>query len=185
MSAVGNAQIIHALSRLDDDGHVIGDEWPRLAQEMVRLDLNWPAICDLARLNDPAESEVSAKVAELSTQLEAHPGVHPRLDPWDVVVGLYGRAWRMDLIDHLDAMYRMEMVRGLCYFELDASDSAAIYLFWRAGQVTEQDDYTLPTETVDFLCREVLEAADQLLPPGAVDYPLCQAIRKAMHANGC
>lgn len=184
VSAVGSAQVIHALAELDDDGWLIGEGWPRLAQQVLRGGLELPAVVDLADMDGATESEVSCKVAELRIQIEAHLGGCPPLEPWEVLVGLYGRAWRMGLIDCLMAIWRMYQIRVICYHELEADDSAAPRMFTWVVQVTDQDDGTLPLATVDALCTEVLEVADRLLAPDAVDIGLCRAIREVLDANG-
>ncbi|MFE4457485.1 hypothetical protein ACFROC_09015 [Nocardia tengchongensis] len=68
--------------------------------------------------------------------------------------------------------------------DLDESESDGLQIIWDGMQIKEQDDGSLSSEWIDRCGEELLARADELIPPGAIDRPLCESIREAMLANG-
>ncbi|MEV6103014.1 hypothetical protein [Nocardia sp. NPDC051981] len=183
MSATATAQVIHGLTGLAEEDILFEGCWPLIAQILVRQGFSWSALTDLVAMEARDDSVIETKLGELHGQIDRYLGGAPRLDPWDVVAGTYGRAWRMDLIDPISAMWRMDNLWWRIR-KLGHEDRAGLRVIWAGMGVKEQDDGISLSQAIDSLGVEVLSEADLLLPPGAVDYELCNALREALDANG-
>ncbi|GAB3211547.1 hypothetical protein GCM10027262_41330 [Nocardia tengchongensis] len=177
------ARVIHGLSAVIEDDVLVSRYWPSIARLVLDRGITYPAAVELARMEGEADAAIDSKVAELSQQLGRLLGDSPRLDPWDAVAGVYGRAWRMGLIDPTSAVWRMNSLWSQIR-DLDESESDGLQIIWDGMQIKEQDDGSLSSEWIDRCGDELLARADELIPPGAIDRPLCESIREAMLANG-
>lgn len=183
MSATATAQVIHGLTGLAAEDILFERCWPLIARVLLRQGFSWSALNDLAAMESRGDSVIETKLGKLHGQIDRHLGGAPRLDPWDVVAGSYGRAWRMDLIDPISAMWRIDNLWWRIR-KLDRKDRGGLLVIWAGMGVKEQDDGTSPLQAIDDLAVDVLSEADLLIPPGAVDYELCKAVREALDANG-
>ncbi|WP_433560303.1 hypothetical protein ACQP1O_21540 [Nocardia sp. CA-151230] len=183
MSVTAAAQVIHGLTGPAVEGVLFERYWPSIAQVLLRQGFSWSALTELAAMETRDDSVIETKLGELHGQIDRYLRGAPRLDSWDVVAGTYGRAWRMDLIDPISAMWRMDNLWWRIR-KLDRKDRGGLLVIWAGIGVKEQDDGTLPSQAVDMLGVDVLSEADLLIPPGAVDYELCKAVREALDANG-
>ncbi|MFD4352663.1 hypothetical protein ACFWPX_08890 [Nocardia sp. NPDC058518] len=184
MSTIATAQVIHGLSAVAVDHLLVGCYWPSIAQVLLAQGFSWPALADLVAMDGDDDSALEVKLKELHDQVDRDLDTAPRLEPWNVVAGIYGRAWRMDLIDPTSAMWRMDSLWWQVRDLDDDEENDGIRLIWAGMGVKEQDDGELPWQAVDRLGVEVLTEADLLLPPRALDHSLCKAIRDALEANG-
>ncbi|WP_067693151.1 hypothetical protein [Nocardia jejuensis] len=173
------AQVIHALAVLADKGMLDEECWPGIARILLDQGFRWPAIRALAARDEPTEYRVLLILKDLAAQTERDLADGPIADPWDVVAGIYGRAWRFGLLDETLAMWRMDHVcfhlRGLP----DDERCLGMRLLWRAMGVKEADG-EYPSADVPAQAEAVLAQADSLLAPRALSYTLCEAIRAAM-----
>ncbi|MEV6073437.1 hypothetical protein AB0L82_43405 [Nocardia sp. NPDC052001] len=172
-------QVIHALAVLADKGMLDEPCWPGIAQILLDQGFRWPAIGDLAALDDPTEYRVLLMLNDLAAQTGRDLADGPISDPWDVVAGIYGRAWRFGLLDETLAMWRMDRVcfhlRGLP----DDERCLGRRLLRRAMGVKEADG-EFPSADVPAQAEAVLVQADSLLAQRALSFALCEAIRAAM-----
>ncbi|GAB2636486.1 hypothetical protein [Nocardia goodfellowii] len=183
MSGIATAQVVHGLSALSEEDILFGQCWPSIARVVLAHGFSWTALADLVAMDGGDDSALDTKLTELHNQIDRYLEKSPRLDPWDVVAGIYGRAWRMKLIDPISAMWRMDnlwwQIRDLDYDNRDG-----LRIIWAGMGVKEQDIVDLPRQAVESLGTDVLTKADLLLPPDAVDRQLCKTIRDALEANG-
>ncbi|WP_458688494.1 hypothetical protein [Nocardia tengchongensis] len=92
MSTVATTQVIHALAILATKNLLGEESWPDVARVLLDEGFRWPAVSGLAVMDRPYEQGLQSKLAELAAQIEHDLDDGARLDPWDVVAGLYGRA---------------------------------------------------------------------------------------------
>ncbi len=178
---IATAQVIHGLTALAEDPLLVECFWPTIAQIALDQGLSWAALTDLVAIN--ICDAIADKLGELHGQIDHYLADSPRLKPWDVVAGIYGRAWHMDLIDPISAVWRMDNLWQQIR-DLDDEDSEGLDLIWAGMRVREQDDEFLTAEAIRSLAIKVLDKADLLLPPDALDRGLCKALREAFEANG-
>lgn len=172
-------QVIHALAVLADKGMLDEECWPGIARILLDQGFRWPAIRDLAALDDPTEYRVLLILKDLAAQTGRDLADGPIADPWDVVVGIYGRAWRFGLLNETLAMWRMDRV---CFHLRRLPNDERCRgrrILWQAMGVKESDGEH-PSVDVPAQAEAVLVQADSLLPPRALSYALCEAIRAAM-----
>lgn len=183
MSRLVTAQVVHGLAILAEEGLLAPDHWPGIATMLSEAGFRWPALTDLMKIEGYNEHAVIAALTELAAQIEPDLGDGPRLDPWDAVAGLYGRAWRLDLLDATLAVWRMDQV----WFharEFERRPGGGVDLMWSGMGVKEMDDGHSSSASIERLAEAVLADADALLPADALEYALCRALRAAFDANG-
>ncbi|WP_405496122.1 hypothetical protein [Nocardia sp. NBC_00511] len=176
------AQVIHALAVLADKGLLDESSWPAVARVLLDQGYRWQAAHDLAAMNDPEEYLVLGKLKDLAAQTELDLAGGPHADPWDVVAGLYGRIWRLGLLDAILAMWRMNHV-WYHIRDLPHDHSRGVEILWTAMGLKELDD-DHPSRDLPALAEALLAEADSLIEPGALSLRLCQAMREAMDAAG-
>ncbi|WP_327140657.1 hypothetical protein [Nocardia sp. NBC_01327] len=175
-------QVIHPLAVLAGEGLLEEQSWPGVARVLLDQGFRWPALPELAALYEPEEYRVVSRLKNLATQTDRDLTGSPRLDPWDVIAGLYGRAWRLGMLDETLAMWRMDHV-WFHIRDLQKDHSHGVRILWTAMGVKEFDD-DHPSSDVPARAEAVLSEADSLLEPHALSYPLCEAIREAMDNAG-
>lgn len=80
------------------------------------------------------------------------------LDPWDVIAGLYGRAWRLGLLDEILAMWRMDQV-WLHIRGLQEDHSRGVRILWTAMGLKELDADDHPSPGIPTRAEAVLAEA--------------------------
>ena len=183
MTDLETARFVHGLAVLIDDFVLCSEGWPRIVLAVGDLSRQWPAAVDLSGMTGAEESEIHAKVLELAEQLDVFLGDHPRLDPWDAVAGLLGRAWRMGLLDTFDAMVYLHNLWGPNTIPNESGRSGA-WLIWAAEGVWEYDGFIADgtTHIVERDGTPILIDSDALLSQDAVSRPLCIAVLEALNA---
>lgn len=183
VARLGTAQVIHSLAASNEDhqmGFLIPDSlddeaWPGIARLLLGLGCAWPAVVDLAAMttvSQPAIADAVARAEQTGRELADLPVP----DFWQVACGLIARSWRLGLYDSIDAMYQLE---GLWWLIRDRprSGSRGLQIIWEGMGLKELlAFYGISGEAVPLLVK-----ADQFIPAGAVDGPLCTAIRHAIY----
>ncbi|MCF2533617.1 hypothetical protein [Yinghuangia soli] len=181
------ARLTHALASGQVDGLVDADGWRAIAQSLVGLGCDWPALAELsAEVSGPEDTpdgpddldgldRLDAAVARLAAQARQVRGDAAELPFWDAVCGLVGRLWRLGSCDTISAVYRLDALWWTAR-DFDRSSGRGLQLIWSGMTLKEVSDHA----DVRSDAAVLLADADRLIPADVRDVQLCEVVLDAL-----
>lgn len=168
------ARVVHALAsstpHLDMPNW---ESWPRIAEQLLQDDFRWPALTELAAMDDPSDQDSDLEaVARLAQQTRSDIG--PAMNIWDIAAGLTACIWKQGDYDTGDAVGRLDSLWDIVPHSdrEQGSRPKGVNIIGEGVGLWASFAHA----DVTALAEQVLTQALQLIPPVPFSVSVCHAI---------